>query len=295
MSAVSARTEAGGRPVGNGLMCEVLLCFAMLDATAKWLNRTVDPLLIVWARYSVSVVLVGLFINPRTKPGVIRTSRPGLQIVRSILLFLSTATNFVALQYLQLAETLSITFAAPLIVALLAGPLLGERAGTERLIAIAVGFVGVLVVTRPGFGTHPAVFLSMAGTLCYAGYALLTRKLSAHDSSATTLVYSGLAGFVVMMPILPMVWTWPDAFTAFLLLMTGFYGAFGHWLLILAHARAPAPVLAPFIYTQMVWMLLFGYIVFGDWPSSATLFGAGIVICSGLYLLSRERFAGSRA
>jgi drug/metabolite transporter (DMT)-like permease len=290
MSTVSARTETRGRLVGIGLICAALLCFAMLDATAKWLNRTVDPLLTVWARYAVSVVLVGLFVNPWTKPGVLRTSRPGLQIVRSILLFLSTAANFVALQYLQLAETLSILFAAPLIVALLAGPLLGERAGTERLIAIAIGFVGVLVVTRPGFGTHPAIFLSMAGTLCYAGYALLTRKLAAHDSSETTLVYSGLAGFIVMMPILPVVWTQPDALTAFLLLMTGLYGAFGHWLLILAHARAPAPVLAPFIYTQMIWMLILGYVVFGDWPTAPTLIGAGIVICSGLYLLSRERF-----
>jgi drug/metabolite transporter (DMT)-like permease len=290
MSTVSARTETRGRLVGIALICAALLCFAMLDATAKWLNRTVDPLLTVWARYAVSVVLVGLFANPWTKPGVLRTSRPGLQIGRSILLFLSTAANFVALQYLQLAETLSILFAAPLIVALLAGPLLGERAGTERLIAIAVGFIGVLVVTRPGFGTHPAIFLSMAGTLCYAGYALLTRKLAAHDSSETTLVYSGLAGFIVMMPILPMVWTQPDALTTFLLLMTGFYGAFGHWLLILAHARAPAPVLAPFIYTQMIWMLILGYVVFGDWPTAPTLVGAGIVICSGLYLLSRERF-----
>jgi drug/metabolite transporter (DMT)-like permease len=268
MSTVSARTETRGRLVGIALICAALLCFAMLDATAKWLNRTVDPLLTVWARYAVSVVLVGLFANPWTKPGVLRTSRPGLQIGRSILLFLSTAANFVALQYLQLAETLSILFAAPLIVALLAGPLLGERAGTERLIAIAVGFIGVLVVTRPGFGTHPAIFLSMAGTL----------------------FYSGLAGFIVMMPILPMVWTQPDALTTFLLLMTGFYGAFGHWLLILAHARAPAPVLAPFIYTQMIWMLILGYVVFGDWPTAPTLVGAGIVICSGLYLLSRERF-----
>jgi drug/metabolite transporter (DMT)-like permease len=251
----------------------------------------VDPLLIVWWRYIASVFLVSLVINPRSRPGVLRTQIPWVQIARSLLLFLSTAFNFVALQYLQLAETTSIMFSTPLIVALLAGPLLGEWVGPRRLVAIGVGFAGVLVVTRPGLGAmHPAALLSVAGAIAYALYGLTTRMLAGHDSSQTTMVYSGLAGVVLMTPLLPFIWTSPGSPGTWALLAgTGLFGAVGHWLLILAHARAPAAVLSPFIYSQIVWMIALGYIVFGDWPSPWTLAGASIVIASGLYLLYRER------
>jgi drug/metabolite transporter (DMT)-like permease len=272
-------------------MCGALICFSLLDATAKWLNRDMDPLLAVWWRYASSVVLVSLVINPWSYPGVLKTQRPWLQAGRSLLLFLSTALNFVALQYLQLAETMSIMFATPLLVALLAGPILGERAGPRRLAAIGIGFLGVLMITRPGLGTmHPAGLLSVAGTLSYAFYSICTRMLAAHDSSSTTMVYSGLAGVVLMSPLLPLLWTTPTSPLVWLLLAAlGVFGAVGHWLLILAHARAPAPVLSPFIYTQIVWMLALGYILFGDWPDAWTLVGSAVVIASGLYLLYRER------
>jgi drug/metabolite transporter (DMT)-like permease len=287
----SHNLERHSRLVGIGLMCVALLCFSMLDASAKWLNRTVDPLLTVWARYAVSVAFVFIFINPATHPGVLRTNRMVLQLIRSLLLFLSTALNFVALQYLQLVETLSILFATPLIVALLSGPMLGERAGPRRLAAIGVGFVGVLIVTRPGLGTmHPAALLSVAGSVAYAFYNILTRILAASDRSETTMVYSGLVGMAFATPILPFVWSTPQLpLTWALLVGVGFFGAFGHWLLILAHARAPAPVLAPFIYFQIVWMLSLGYLIFGDWPDTWTLAGCAVVVASGLYLLYRER------
>jgi drug/metabolite transporter (DMT)-like permease len=292
--AVSSRpapSERRQRLLGIGLMCAALLCFSCLDATAKWLNRSVDPMLTVWWRYAASVILVSFLINPWTEPGMLRTNRLGLQIVRSVLLFLSTAANFVALQYLQLAETISIMFSTPLMVALLAGPVLGEWIGPRRLIAIGFGFIGVLIVTRPGLGTmHPAILLSVAGSVCYAFYAITTRILAAHDSSRTTMVYSGLAGVALMTPALPWIWSSPASPATWLLLLSlGFYGAFGHWLLILAHARAPAPILSPFIYTQIVWMLALGYFIFGDWPDAFTLVGASVVIASGLYLLYRER------
>jgi drug/metabolite transporter (DMT)-like permease len=292
-SAARAPVEAERRSrlIGIALMCAALICFSCLDAAAKWLNRSVDPLLIVWWRYIASVFLVSLVINPRSRPGVLRTQRPWVQIARSLLLFLSTAFNFVALQYLQLAETTSIMFSTPLIVALLAGPLLGEWVGPRRLVAIGVGFAGVLVVTRPGLGAmHPAALLSVAGAIAYALYGLTTRMLAGHDSSQTTMVYSGLAGVVLMTPLLPFIWTSPGSPGTWALLAgTGLFGAVGHWLLILAHARAPAAVLSPFIYSQIVWMIALGYIVFGDWPSPWPLAGASIVIASGLYLLYRER------
>ena len=289
---LSARaSRQRGRLIGIALMCLALLCFLGLDATAKWVNRSVDPLVTVWARYVSAAGLTFIFINPWTKPGAVATRRLPLQLARSFLLFLATICNFVALQYLQLVEALSIVFSTPLIVALLAGPILGERIGMQRLIAVCVGFIGVLVVARPGLGTmHPAALLSLTGAVAYAFYGITTRMLASTDSSATTIIYSSLAGIVLMTPLLPWVWTTPSSpLTWALLMMTGFFGAVGHWLLVLAYARAPAVILSPFIYSQIVWMLALGYIVFGDWPDPWTFAGAGIVIASGLYLLYREQ------
>lgn len=279
------------RLVGIALMCAALLCFSCLDATAKWLNRSVDPLVTVWARYMSAFVLTALFINPWAQPRLLRSKRLPLQLIRSVLLLLSTLCNFVALQYLQLVETMSIIFSTPLLVALLAGPILGEYVGAKRLAAIGVGFIGILVITRPGLGAmHPAILLSLGGAFAYAFYGITTRMLASSDSTATTTFYSGVAGIVLMTPLLPWVWTTPPSpLTWFLLAMTGAFGGFGHWLLILAHARAPAAILSPFIYTQIVWMLVLGYVLFGDWPDSWTFAGAAIVIASGLYLLYRER------
>ena len=279
------------RLTGIALMCGALICFSCLDATAKWVNRSVDPLVTVWARYTSAFILTGLVINPWTHPGLLKTRRLPLQLIRSVLLLLSTLCNFVALQYLQLVETTSIIFSTPLLVALLAGPILGERVGPRRFAAIGVGFIGILVITRPGLGAmHPAVLLSVAGAVAYAFYGITTRMLASHDSSATTTFYSGLAGIVLMTPLLPWIWTTPSSpLTWLLLAMTGVFGGFGHWLLILAHARAPAAILSPFIYTQIIWMLVLGYVLFGDWPDLWTFAGAAIVIASGLYLLYRER------
>jgi len=272
-------------------MCAALICFSCLDATAKWVNRSVDPMVTVWARYVSAALLTFIVINPRTKPGALRTRRLPLQLIRSFLLFASTICNFFALQYLQLVETQSIIFATPLLVALLAGPLLGERIGWQRLTAIGIGFAGVLVITRPGLGTmHPAALLSLTGAVSYAFYNIVTRMLASSDSSATTTLYSSVAGIALMTPLLPWIWTTPSSPLTWILLMTtGLYGALGHWFLVLAHARAPAAILAPFIYSQIIWMLAFGYILFGDWPDPWTFVGAGIVIASGLYLLYRER------
>jgi drug/metabolite transporter (DMT)-like permease len=284
-------THRRSRLIGIALMCAALICFSCLDATAKWVNRSVDPMVTVWARYVSAALLTFIVINPRTKPGALRTRRLPLQLIRSFLLFASTICNFFALQYLQLVETQSIIFATPLLVALLAGPLLGERIGWQRLTAIGIGFAGVLVITRPGLGTmHPAALLSLAGAVSYAFYNIVTRMLASSDSSATTTLYSSVAGIVLMTPLLPWIWTTPSSPLTWVLLMTtGLYGALGHWFLVLAHARAPAAILAPFIYSQIIWMLALGYILFGDWPDPWTFVGAGIVIASGLYLLYRER------
>ena len=279
------------RLIAIGLMCGAVFCFAMLDVSAKWLASGMDPWQIVFARYAGSVLMVVALLNPISHPGVLRTKRPWLQWARSLLLLASTALNFFALRYLQLAETVSIMFATPLLVALLSGPLLGEWPGPRRLAAIGVGFLGVLIITRPGLGgLHPAAFLSMIGCACYALYSLATRVLAAHDSSETTMMYSGFAGALFMLPITPFVWVTPHDLTSWVLMASvAAFGSFGHWLLILAHRLAPATVLAPFIYSQIVWMIGMGYFVFGQLPDGWTFVGASIVIASGLYLLYRER------
>jgi drug/metabolite transporter (DMT)-like permease len=292
MSAATPPTDQSRqRLVGIALIAGAFFLFSLLDTSAKWLNHVIPTMETVWCRYVFSVVFVLLVINPKTKPGVLTTKRPALQSVRSLLLLASTLFNFIAVNYLQLSQTIAIAFATPLLVALLSGPLLGERIRRDRLIAIVVGFLGVLVVARPGFGgIHPAALLSVCGVICYAMYAIMTRHLAAHDSTETTLVYSGLSGAILLTPALP--WFWqnpPDGLTAITMVALGAYAAVGHFALIKAHRYAPAYILSPFIYTQLVWMVLLGYLIFGDIPDQFTLLGGFIVIGSGLYLLALER------
>ncbi len=272
-------------------MCGALFCFACLDASAKWLNQYMEPMQTVFLRYAVSLVLVSLLLNPFSLKNHIRTSRPLVQIVRSTMLLFATALNIVALQYLQLSQTMSIMFTTPFFVALLAGPLLGEWVGGRRLFAICVGFVGVLIVTRPGTGAlHPYAMLSVLGALFYAFYNLATRFLAAHDTSETTVLYSGLVGTFLVVPLMPIIWSMPVKPTVWLVIaLIGAFGAGGHWLLILAHRHAPAAVLAPFIFTQIVWMIGLGKFVFGETPDIYTLSGCLVVIIAGLYLIFLER------
>lgn len=279
------------RLIGIALMCGTVLCFAFLDGTAKWLNQSMPSLQTVWARYASSVFIVSVILNPITHPRAYRTSRLKLQLIRSFLLFFSTAMNFIALRYLQLAETISISFVVPLMVALFAIPILGERVGLARLIAILIGFGGVLVVVRPGLsGFNPAALFTLVGCIAYALYSILTRLLAAHDSTETTLIYSGLVGFGLVSLIMPFIWVTPPDWTVVAgMIAIGIFGSLGHFLLILAHQRAPASTLIPFMYTQLIWMILIGYVAFGDVPDRLTLIGSAIVIASGLYLLWQER------
>jgi drug/metabolite transporter (DMT)-like permease len=295
------RTETGdarrARLTGIALMCGAVACFAFLDATAKYLGRRIDVLEVVWARYTFGFLLALLWSNPLNRPGMLRSARPLLQVGRSALLLGSTVLNFFAIRWLQLDQALTITFSTPFLVAALSGPVLGEWVGPRRWAAIAVGFVGVLVVTRPGLNaTHPAALLSAGGAVCYAAYALTTRILARTDTSETTLFYSNLVGAVVMLPIIAAVWTTPDSvLTAALMVATGALASVGHYLLICAHRLAPASVLSPFIYSQLAWTTALGYFVFADVPNRWTVAGAGIVIASGLYLLHRERVRGIEA
>jgi drug/metabolite transporter (DMT)-like permease len=277
-------------------MCGAVGCFAFLDASAKYLGRHMDVLEVVWARYTFAFILALAWSNPIRRPGMLVSARPGLQIARSTLLLGSTALNFFAIQFLQLDQALTIVFATPFLVAALAGPVLGEWVGPRRWAATGVGFLGVLVVTRPGFSAiHPAALLSACGALCYALYSLATRILARTDSNETTLFYTNLVGVIAMLPIVGFVWTTPDSLLiGLLMLAAGALASLGHYLLIFAHRLAPASVLSPFIYSQLAWTVALGFFVFGDVPNRWTLAGAGVVIASGLYLLHRERVRRSQ-
>lgn len=282
----------GATLVGIGLMCLAVMSFSVTDATAKWLGGHVSVFIVVWSRYVVHFLLSLVVFNPWTVPGLLRTRRPGLQILRSALLFATTGLNFLALQFLQLDQTVSIMFSAPFFVALFAGPLLGEWIGARKWAAIIVGFAGILLVAQPGTGIHPAALLSLAAAVTYALYAITTRMLVPYDPTPTTLFYSALVGSIVASLPLPFVWvtpTEPMVYAAMLAL--GAVAGGGHFLLILAHARAPAATLAPFIYIQILAMVALGWALFGDVPSLWTLAGAAIVVGSGIYLLLQERRA----
>ncbi len=275
-------------------MCGAVALFACLDTTAKYLNTQMDSLQIAWARYTSAFVLTLIVSNPLTHPRLLRTRSPKLQITRSLLLVGSTALNFLGLRWLQLDEALSIIFTFPLLVAIISGPMLGEWIGWRRWTAIGFGFVGVLLITRPGLGgMHPAALFTLGATICYGFYAVITRIVSRVDSNQTSLFYANFIGALVMLPVIPVVWQPPvDWVVALLMVMIGVLGSTGHYFLIAGHKLAPASVLSPFVYTQLIWVIIFGYLVFGQVPNSWTIAGAAIVIASGLYLLYRERKLG---
>jgi drug/metabolite transporter (DMT)-like permease len=231
-----------------------------------------------------------IFSNPLSRPGMLRTGRPVLQVARAAVLLGSTMLNFFALRYLRLDQVLAITFSAPFVVAALSGPTVGEWVGPRRWTAIGAGFLGVLVVTRPGLGiVHPAALLAFLATLAYAAYFLTTRVLSRTDSNETTLFYSNFVGAVLMLPIVPFFWTPLLPWQWGLLVLAGGFASFGHYMLIVAHRLAPASLLSSFVYSQLVGVTILGYAVFGDVPDAYTLTGAAIVIASGLYIFHSER------
>ena len=285
------RAERRNRLVGIGLMMATLMLFTGLDTTAKWLGRSLPPIEIAFFRYLIAFLAGALVFNPWRTPTAWTSRRPVLQALRALLLLGSTVFNFIALQHLQLAETMSIAFGTPFMVAVLSVPLLGETVGRHRWAAITLGFVGVLLVTRPT-PSHfdPAMILAFGNAICYAFYVIVTRMLANVDSTASLLIWSAGLPVLLIAPFLPAVWVVPSGAADWVpLIAIGLFGAVAHFLLILAYARAPASALSPFIYTQIVWMTLAGYLVFGDVPGVWTLAGGAVVIASGLWLVVHER------
>src|SRR5215472_14068418 len=267
------------------------LCLSSLDATAKYLVRDHALFLVIWARYAGQMLVVTPFALHRAGPGFWRTRHPGLQLLRSAFLLVATGCFFAGLRYLPLAECSAITFLAPVLVVLLSGPVLGESPTRARWIASIVGFLGILILVRPGSAIfHPAALLPMIAALGNALYLMITRKLL-DDSPYTTLFYSALVGTVGMSFALP--WGiaeeppgWREL-AGFLLL--GLFAGLGHWLVIGAYSLAPASLLTPLAYLQILWATSYGYLIFDQLPDRWSAVGMAVVVGSGLWLALQEQ------
>lgn len=279
--------SARSRRIGIGLVTITTLCFATLDGIAKWLIQSLPVLQVVWLRFLFHVLLTSALLAPLYGHELWRVRNPRLQLLRSLLLALMTAFNFLALQYLQLAETGAIQFSVPLLIALLSAWWLGERLDWRRWAAIGTGFAGVLPVMRPGTQAfHPALVLCGLNALLYAVFNLLTRRLAATESPAATQLMSALGAAVVLTPFGLAQWQAPpDATTWGLLMACGLFGGLGHFLVAQAHRYASAATLGPFLYQQIVYMTLWGWLLFGQTPDALVLIGAAVVVGSGLALL----------
>ncbi len=266
--------------------------FTVIDSCAKWLTQTgLPPTEVVFVRYAGQLVLVSALFLPTRGLELARTRKPWLEILRGLSLLGSTVCNFFAITFLPLTVTGSIAFTMPLILCALSIPLLGEHVGWRRWLAILVGFGGVLVIVHPGSGTfHPAVFLSLTGATFTAFYMLLTRKLAGVDSTTTQQFYAALVATFCVAPFALGGWVWPANLTGWLLFAAiGAAALIGHQVLTTAHRFAPASVLAPFAYFQIIFMTAASWFLFNQPPDVWFVVGVPVVIASGLYIWIRER------
>jgi drug/metabolite transporter (DMT)-like permease len=281
---------AANRRIGIVLVTLTTLCFAVLDASAKWLVQTLPVLQVVWLRFVFHVLIASALLAPHYGVELLRVRDWKLQALRAAMMAAMTALNFWALQYLQLAETGAIQFSVPLLIALFSAWRLSERLDWQRWLAIVAGFAGVLLVIRPGSQAfHPAILLSVLNALLYAAFNLLTRRLVATESAASLQLMSAAGATVLLAPWALAAWQWPGGWLQWLLLaLCGLCGGLGHFMVAQAHRFASAATLGPFLYQQIIYMTLLGWLVFGQAPGPLVAGGAAIVVASGLYLLWLE-------
>lgn len=278
----------------------VLVAFASftgIDTSAKWLiNNGMSTQQAVFSRYAVHLALVLVILVPLQGRALFVTRRPGLEFSRGLMLLLSTSLNFLAVKFLPLTVTGAIFFVLPLILCALSVPLLGERVGCRRWLAVLIGLMGILVIIRPGAETFQwAAFLSLGATTTLALYSILTRKLAGVDSVYTQQFYATIVATAFVAPFAFGSWVWPQGnwgWVAFFAM--GIFGGLGHLLLTLAHRLAGASTLAPFVYSQIISMAAASWLVFGQPPDIWVWLGAPIVIGSGLFIWLREFQTGKK-
>ena len=271
------------------LMNLAMFLLAGMDGISKTLATDYAVPQILSVRFLIFCLFALAIARPRSLRAAFKSHHPYLQIARSLIITLEVGVFIIAFRYLPLADAHAIAGIAPLLVTALAVPLLGEKVGLRRWSAIAVGFVGLLVIVRPGLGVfNPAALIPLAGAALWAVYQILVRKV-ADDDAATSLLYMAVIGAVVMTALAPFFWRPPDAQGWILLVSLGVVGSLGHYVLIKAFQAAPASTLQPFHYIVLLWAAIVGYLVFGDLPDTWTILGAAIIAASGLYAFYRER------
>jgi drug/metabolite transporter (DMT)-like permease len=272
-----------------------MLGFAGMDAISKWIVVDYAIGQMMWIRYAIFCLFAWFVVRRRGLLTAARTQRPWLQGGRSLLAVVESAVFVLAFLYLPLADTHAVAATSPLIVIALGALFLGERAGVARWLAVAVAFVGMLMIVRPGLRDLDwPMLLPLLGALLWAAYQVLVRLCSRTDSPDTTLVWSAFVAFGATTLVGPWQWLWPDAMGWILLIAIALLGALAHYALIKALDHAEAGAVQPYSYTLLVWAAVLGALVFGDIPDHWTIAGAAVIVASGLYTWHHDRRATQR-
>ena len=294
-AARSAPARADRPFKGIALILASTVFLGASDVTAKYLSATLPSIEIAWIRFLVFALIMSPAMLPGSPLYGLQSSRPGLQLLRGAALLGSSLFFISGLRFLPIAEASATGFVAPLFVTALSIIFLGEKVGMRRWIATAVGLVGVLIILRPGTGAfHPAAFFPLVSALAWACTLIMTRMMSGSDRAITTMTYSSIAGVCILTAMVPFVWvapTWHDILFGILI---GVASTAGQWIVVLAFRYADASVLAPFSYTQLLWVSILGFLVFGEVPGIWTVTGAAFIVASGLYTAHRERIRRSQ-
>ena len=274
---------------GIALHTGATVLFAIADTTAKYLSATLPVIEMAWIRYVLFLGFAAMLARGMSWRAL-RPNNPKFQILRGVCVTGSSVLFVFGVRQMPVAEATTISFLSPLLITILSIPLLGEIVGVRRWAAVLAGMAGVLVVMRPGSsGFQPAAFWGMASSLCWATALIVTRKIATTDHPNTTLLCSAGIGVLGLSLLLPLGWSWPTAWQLSLALLLGVLSSLGQWMVVLAHRQAPASLLAPFTYGQLIWATAAGFAVFGALPDHWTIVGATIIIASGLYTAHRER------
>jgi drug/metabolite transporter (DMT)-like permease len=269
-------------------VCATML-FATSDTISKYLSNSLPVVEFIWIRY-VLFLLMALGLASRVRLRVLRPRAPRLQLLRGVCVVASSVLFVYGVHSMTMAQATTISFLSPLLVTILSIPLLGETVGIRRWAAVGVGLLGMLVVVRPGLGSfQPAAMFGLASAVAWALALVITRRIAGTDTPQTTMLISSAVGSAALSVLLPFEATWPTLWQLALSLVMGVVASVGQWLVILAHRVAPASTLAPLFYGQLIWATLAGLLVFGNLPDTWTIFGAAIIILSGLYTAQRER------
>ena len=269
-----------------------LLAWVMLpimDGFAKYLSSTIPVLQITWSRYFFTVVIALPVMLIFFRKNFKWTEQPKLQLIRGLLLFCANILFFYSISVISLAKALTLAFIAPLIVTILSPILLGEKVGVRRWTAVTVGFIGSLIVLRPGFvEINLASFAALGTGVLYGFYLIVTKKLDNSDHPLLTLLLTGVVGAIIGSMIIPSVWVQPTITEWYMMFAIGFFASIGHLFLILSLRYADASKLAPFGYFEIITNVIIGYYFFNHFPDSWTFFGLFIIISSGIYIFRRE-------